>query len=344
MLRLALGRDLGDDRDDLRRADVESDDQVLRFLHHPFTIVLSSSSSRYAAGLARRPFPESRHARREAVAVAQIDVVDPRAGSQQRAHGALVGSDEAREPLGRLVAAELDLERSGLPGRAELPAAARRKRHFLDRKRSGARAVRSIRDSARPRPPRARRGRRIAAARRRSRRRRPRPRRRRDRCRSSAPNGTCSSIVTSSRCGHWRRNATRRTHGTRASAVARAIEVHREERPGELVADHRFEMRRTRAHERRRDDDLAELEHRLPQRATRARPSASAHVAISARPRGDGVQLSRVIPHARPAGSRRTGRRTRSRLPSPPSAPASGRSCPATCSLRGTDTSRRRAG
>ena len=41
MLSCLLGRDLGDDRDDLRRADVESDDEILGVLDHAcFPLVL----------------------------------------------------------------------------------------------------------------------------------------------------------------------------------------------------------------------------------------------------------------------------------------------------------------
>ncbi len=70
------------------------------------------------------------------------------------------------------------------------------------------------------------------------------------------------------------RERARRTHGTCASARARAIQVHREERACELVADHRLEVRRARPRGRRRDDDLAELERRLadePREAARRR-------------------------------------------------------------------------
>ena len=97
---LAVGRDLGDDRDDLRRADVEADDQVLAVLHHPSTVpslvlvvVIAAPAS------CARLLAESRHARREAVAVAQVDAVDARARARERADRAPVGRDEAREAL-----------------------------------------------------------------------------------------------------------------------------------------------------------------------------------------------------------------------------------------------------
>ena len=52
MLSRSSGVDLGDDRDDLRRADVEADDQVLAVLHHASPISLRRSAS---AGFSRKP-------------------------------------------------------------------------------------------------------------------------------------------------------------------------------------------------------------------------------------------------------------------------------------------------
>ena len=237
----AVGTDLGDDRDDLRRADVEADDHVLV----SFTIALPSPRTRARARmrpcrgfglcvscapaeparpshvscrrLLRRPLPEAGDAGGEAVAIAQVHLLDARSAARERADRALVHGDEMREPRGRVVAPELDRQRPGGAPR-DRGASRRAARGGCSPPRArAARARRPIRDSApspRARVPRARR---TAAAPRCSRRRTPR------RACSTSPasaqraNGTCSSTVTSSRCGHCRRSATLRTHGTRAS-------------------------------------------------------------------------------------------------------------------------------
>src|SRR5438552_1647845 len=74
---------------------------------------------------ARRPFREPRHAHCKAVAIAQVDIVDARASAIERADGARVIVDEARQPFDRFAAPELDRERSAAR-RPQLPAAAGR--------------------------------------------------------------------------------------------------------------------------------------------------------------------------------------------------------------------------
>ena len=86
-------------------------------------------------------------ARREAVAIAQIDRVDARPGPRERAERAAVHGDEAREARIRLVvAAEVDRQRAVGPAARTLPAAARRQPHLAHgqrerRERVGPRAV-----------------------------------------------------------------------------------------------------------------------------------------------------------------------------------------------------------
>src|SRR5205085_8429579 len=121
-----LGRDLGHDGNDLRSPDVEADDEILAFLRHALW-----SLSR----LAQRLLAVSRDAHREAVAVAKIDVVDARAAARERADRARVVGDEAREPVGRLIAPDFDRERS-VPGGAQPPTAARGKPQLRDRQRA----------------------------------------------------------------------------------------------------------------------------------------------------------------------------------------------------------------
>src|SRR6266498_2504765 len=84
---------------------------------------------------ARRPFREPRHAHCKAVAIAQVDVVDARAAAIKRADGARVIADEARQPVARRAAPELDRKRSAAP-RPQLPAAARRQPQLGNRERA----------------------------------------------------------------------------------------------------------------------------------------------------------------------------------------------------------------
>ena len=117
----------------------------------------------------------------------------------------------------------------------------------------------------------------------------------------------------------------------------RAIEIHREEGAGELFADGRLDVRRARPFQRAVHDRPRETRTPAGGAPTRARPTKTASTATSASARRDGVHLSRVIPHARLAGFRRTARRNPIPPPSPPSARANGRSSPATCSPRETE-------
>src|SRR2546427_220429 len=108
--------------------DVPMSRPTIRFL-------LSFTMCAFLPRFARRPFREARHAHRKAVAIAQVDVVDARAGAIERADGARVILDEARQPVARRVAPEVDRERS-TARRPQLPAAARRQTQLRDRERA----------------------------------------------------------------------------------------------------------------------------------------------------------------------------------------------------------------
>ena len=110
---------------------------------------------------------------------------------------------------------------------------------------------------------------------------------------------------------------------------ARALEVEREEGAGQLAADRRLELRRARPRERRRDDHLAERE-RVAARAPGDRAQRDQGERDRRERGGERVHRLRVIPHARPAGSRRTGRRSSSPTRARPSARGCARSCRAT--------------
>src|SRR5205814_3732413 len=56
----------------------------------------------------RRLFAKARHARRKSIAVTQIHLLDVAPRARQRADRPIVNGDEAFEPSGRIVAAELD--------------------------------------------------------------------------------------------------------------------------------------------------------------------------------------------------------------------------------------------
>ena len=149
----AVGRDLGDDRDDLRRADVEADDQILVVLHHrSCTVSLACVARRaFTVGCFARLLAEARHARGESVAIAQVDVIDARArrARARRSCGAYDG-DEAREPRPRVVAAELERQRAAAAAASQLPAAARRQPQTAQPRARAARAASPTRDSAPP--------------------------------------------------------------------------------------------------------------------------------------------------------------------------------------------------
>src|ERR1700694_2628201 len=108
--------------------DVPMSRPTLRFL-------LSFTMCAFLPRSARRPFREARHAYRKAVAIAQVDVVDARAATIERADGARVIPNEARQPVARCAAPELDRKRSAAP-RPQLPAAARRQPQLGDRERT----------------------------------------------------------------------------------------------------------------------------------------------------------------------------------------------------------------
>src|SRR5437773_4344755 len=76
----------------------------------------------------RRLFAKARHARRKSIAVTQIHLLDVATGACQRSDRAIVHGDEAREPTGRIVAAELDRQRSLPIRRSNFPTAPRRQR------------------------------------------------------------------------------------------------------------------------------------------------------------------------------------------------------------------------
>ena len=214
------GADLGDDRDDLRRADVEADDQVLAVLH--YVTVPRSSHVAHAAGL-RALFAERRHARRESVAIAQVDRVDLRARARERAERAADArsTKRARRASG---SSRPSSSVSGAVGARGLqaPAAARRQAHLGESQRERPQRVRpraiALGHLARRAPP----GPRSAAARRATRAANTSPRVFTSWPSLKRASGSCSSTVTSSRSGHCRRSATSRTHGTCVERGARA--------------------------------------------------------------------------------------------------------------------------
>ena len=145
--------------------------------------------------------------------------------------------------------------------------------------------------------------------------------------------------------GHCRRSATARTHGTRASdarAASRSIVKNVPRSSPRTTASRCAPLARV---ERRRHDHLAERERRQPRRPSRRAAHARQGHARSASASTAIAFSWRASSHMRAlAGSRRKGRERRAGLRAPPSARGCARSCPATCSLRGTSTCRRRAG
>ena len=89
----AVGHDLGDDRHDLRGADVEPDDQVLVVL--ALMLIRSRSASCFAALGVVRLALQLRDAHREAVRVAQVDVLDAARCSARRPCGRTAATKRA---------------------------------------------------------------------------------------------------------------------------------------------------------------------------------------------------------------------------------------------------------
>ena len=135
----AVGRDLGDDRDDLRRADVEADDEILVVLHVPLSCFLMALARpvpravrdrRSKATIGHDTFRGGFHgipaSRGEAVAIAQIDVIDAlarraRATPTVRAYAATKRASRAVD----VVAAERRASTRRCRRASQLPAAAR---------------------------------------------------------------------------------------------------------------------------------------------------------------------------------------------------------------------------
>src|SRR5664279_1205024 len=103
---------------------------LLSFTMHASFAALCWSSRRLGAFLA-----ESRNARREPVAIAQVHGVDLRARARQRAERPAMRGDEAGQARLRLVASQVHRQRPGRAHGLELPSAARRQAHLLQRER-----------------------------------------------------------------------------------------------------------------------------------------------------------------------------------------------------------------
>src|SRR5881396_3182226 len=108
--------------------DVPMSRPTIRFL-------LSFTMCAFLPRPARQPFSEPRHAHCKTVAIAQVDIVDARASAIERADGARVIVDEARQPFARRAAPELDRKRSATR-RPQLPTAARRQPQLGNRQRA----------------------------------------------------------------------------------------------------------------------------------------------------------------------------------------------------------------
>ncbi len=278
---------------------------------------------------ASRSSRETRHARRESVAIAQVHCVDARSRARQRTERPAMDGDEAREARIHFLASEFQRQRPGGACRLELPAAARRQAHLRHRQRERLQHVRpcaitrsdlggaTFRSEELRKVGARLRGEDFAA---RIHQRRVVPARER----LVLVHGDFEPVrPLPAQCDiayPWDR-------GERA---ARALQIHREEGPGQFLADHRFEMRAVRAFERRGHHHLAEGERRLPHHPRHRDPREAKRGDRGKRDR-ERVHLLRVIPHARPAGFRRRGRGKASRPAAPPSAPGCVRSCPATC-------------
>ncbi len=333
---LALRRDLGDDRDDLRRADVEAHHQVLAVLHHALFLGLS-----YAAGLtafsrncgtrAANPFRYRRSTYSTRVPALR-----------QRPQRPRLRRDEAREARIRVVAAEFDRKRSVRADRVDVPASARGK------------AQRAHRERERRQAP----GPRVVLRR---------------HLRGPAfltlelgqvvlPFGVEHLAAGIHQRGvvparerrvlvHFDLEAMRplpaQGHVAHPRDLRqgplRAVQVHREERSGQFLAHDRLQVSGTGALQRLDHDDFAQRKRRLANDPGNAAPQHR-HRHENAQRRGDRVHLLRVIPHGRlPVFPRTVPGRT-FRTASPPSVPGCARSSRATCSLPGMKTCRRRAG
>ena len=314
MLSVAVGRDLGDDRDDLRRADVEADDQVLCFLHHRIAILplpCTRPSGRCLPGRFVRGIPARARRSRCDSAGRRARSGCPRARARRACGRGRRRSARGAPPARR--------------GRARSAAGPRRRgvascqpprgdsAMRCDRERQRRRALATTRDSARRRradaPVGAGELRQLAVV---GRRRTPRLAALTSAASFQRASGACSSTVTSSRCGHCRRSATLRTQGTRRSdarARSRFIVKNVPASSSRMTASR---CARAGALQRAADDDLAEGERRLAHEPRDRRPTPEGRAASSASAQRQRVQLARVIPHGRPAGSRRTGRRTSS--------------------------------
>ena len=158
--------------------DVPMSRPTIRFLlsftiaSRPLAVAVTSCRPSSSA----RVLAESRHARRESVAVAQVHVLDARAGARERADRAPVHADEAREPRRRARRARARSRarrRRRARARRQPPRGESRTRSSVERERRERLAPFAV--ARRHLGARAVRARRTAAARRRSRRRTPRP-------------------------------------------------------------------------------------------------------------------------------------------------------------------------
>src|SRR5689334_10042192 len=289
----------------------------------------SGCCSSCSRALSRRLLPEFRQACGEPVAIAQVDVVDVRAAAHEQADRAPVHREEARQAARDVVAPDVERERAGAVVRTQLPSAARRKverRQVQRERRELPRPIPIALDHRRRLPIRAVELRQLAcevgdehlSA------------RIDERAVVPAREGLVLvdlDLETPRPLAAQRHRAHPRHARERST---RTIEVHREERPAQFTANHGFEVRAAGARQGSRHDDVAERERGKPRHPADDRPREERDCDDAER-HGDRIQLARVIPHARLAVSRCTGRRTAYPPASPPSAPDCAPSCSATC-------------
>src|SRR5208283_203034 len=231
-----------------------------------------------------------RHAYREPVSIAQVDVVDRGAGTGERANRSLLVHGEARQALVRSVAPEFDRQR-GAPGRAQTPAAAWRQLQLGDGE--GARCERGAELAEMPG----------------------------QLARAALGPGELRQLAVEigaeflalgvdERCvvpalqrfvlDHrdlepiWPLPPQRHAldPGNALQRGARVGKVEGEESPHELLANHRFEVRAAGAGEAAVDDDMAQRERRLPCRPD-DRGAREQHSRRESQRAGEHMQLAR---------------------------------------------------
>src|SRR5688500_15880858 len=197
---------------------------------------------RSRAGLFHDAFAKAGNARREAVPVTQVDVLDSRPLARQRADGPRVHGDKALQTRGGLVAAELERQRPVAAARADPPAAARRNRQLADFERQRREHRRPLAVARRHLPDDA-----VRTGKPRQRRVGRRDERLAERVDQPAITEAGDGRVFLDRDLEARRPMTPQRDaanpGHAADRRARSLQVHREERACELVADDRLDVR-----------------------------------------------------------------------------------------------------